>query len=246
MPKAGTVLWLFQGKKAETLPQGNRGDQLFKTCQSCRSRQCSDRTCGCSRSRVETGSHRVNPVACTSAGGTVHARCLACIERRREVYAAHARAAAIYQNAEQDARLLTTERDSTVSTREKGLLQVQNMRQHWQLADVKMQHCRPHLPACQPHQRQSVAVTDSHETNHQCNLTISTAHHPSPLTPHKISPTPLHLLRHLHPQHSSPPHNTLCNARHARAQDHSARTPNSLGTNDKRAIHKGSSRVTLF
>ena len=41
-------------------------------------------------------------VYCVSAGGTVHASCLARIEGRREAYAAHAQAAAVDQIAEQD------------------------------------------------------------------------------------------------------------------------------------------------
>jgi hypothetical protein len=107
-----------------------------------------------------SGSHRVTAVACTSPGGILHASCLAFLERRREAYAAHAGAAAIDQNAEQQAmddregvamEPIVDDKfgddtewmdvdlpgDSAVSLREKTLLH--NMRQ--QLADVKMQHC---------------------------------------------------------------------------------------------------------
>jgi hypothetical protein len=93
-----------------------------------------------------------------STGGVLLACCLACRERQNEAYAAHIAAAAIDQNAEQDAiddrdgvaiepivddefgddtEWMTTDLpgDCTFSPQEKQLLQ--NMRQ--QLADVEMQ-----------------------------------------------------------------------------------------------------------
>jgi hypothetical protein len=50
-----------------------------------------------------TGRHRVSAAACMSTGGVLLACCLACRERQNEAYAAHIAAAAVDQNAEQDA-----------------------------------------------------------------------------------------------------------------------------------------------
>lgn len=95
-------------KKRKHFLNTNHRNQLFKTCRSCRDRHIA-------RVRIEreaahavglrcctSGSHCVTVVACTSPAGILHASCLACHERRREAYAAHARAAAIDQNAGQD------------------------------------------------------------------------------------------------------------------------------------------------
>jgi hypothetical protein len=49
------------------------------------------------------GSHQVLPGACTSPDGTLHTDCHTCLDGQRQRSAAHARAAAIDQNAEQDA-----------------------------------------------------------------------------------------------------------------------------------------------
>jgi hypothetical protein len=49
------------------------------------------------------GCHRVTEAACTSADGSVHANCLACLDRLRDYRAAHTHAAVTDQIAEQDA-----------------------------------------------------------------------------------------------------------------------------------------------
>jgi hypothetical protein len=104
----------FRLKKCKHFCNANRGNRLFKL-QASRLDKAVDRvhiqreSAHAVRLRWCTrGAHHVTPASCTSAAGTVHASCLACLDRQREQdrrragSAAHVRAAAIDQNAEQD------------------------------------------------------------------------------------------------------------------------------------------------
>ena len=105
-------------KKRKHFHNTRRANELFKSCQGCRNKDMD-----CVRKHHEAahalglrwytnGSHCVTIAACTTADDVLHASCLACLERRREAYAAHTPTAVIDQISEQD---IIDERDGVAT-----------------------------------------------------------------------------------------------------------------------------------